>query len=165
VDRKAICGRSFGLPRRLRRDRRPTVANRSHRIDGSIAIGLEQPSMRSWCASTSIAMLMACGLRVTSPAFAGEINVDELVKQLEFLQDGTTERAEVIARLGPPQSTYANDLVAAYTVQLLAADRRLFVCPCPTSVNFAARFQLTLRFSADGVLQQHMLVQRDLKDM
>jgi hypothetical protein len=117
--------------------------------------------MRSWCASTSIAMLLACGLPVKSPAFASEINVDELVRQLEFLQDGTTERAEVIARLGPPEGTYANNLVAAYTVQLLAADRHLFVCPCPPSVAFAARFRLTLKFSADGVLQQHMLVHRD----
>jgi hypothetical protein len=100
-------------------------------------------------------------LAVFAPSLAGEINEKALLRQLEFLQDGKTERAEVVARLGMPEATFANDTVASYSAQLLAADNRLFVCPCRPQLDIKAKFRLTLQFSADGILRQHALVNRD----
>ena len=95
------------------------------------------------------------------PSAADGIDATTLLRRLEFLEDGATERSEIEARLGAPPSTYDEGRIASCAAELVAADGRVLVCPCPAGVGIKARFRLTLEYSPDGILKRHALVNRD----
>jgi len=113
--------------------------------------------MRKRLQAAGLAVALGC---ITSMQ-AADVAPQRLLSQLEFLRDGKTLRAEVEARLGAPETTYADNRIAAYSAEVLAADHRLFVCPCPAGIDIEAKFKLMLRFSTAGILEQHELVNRD----
>jgi len=97
----------------------------------------------------ALAMLAAVGCATHPPVGRADL--------LEFLHDGTTSRADVILKLGPPNRTFENNRIASWR---LAKDEAGYFLVAPTPTGwYGARYELVVVFTANDVMEQHSLVE------
>lgn len=96
-------------------------------------------------AAGGLALLAACA----SPPPHGRVDL------LDFLQDGTTRRADVQLRLGEPAAMFEGERILAYR---LGRDAGGYLLLKGGSDWRQVRHNLMLVFDPQGVLQRHSLV-------
>lgn len=87
-------------------------------------------------------------------ATRGPIDDADATAKLGFLQPGGPTRAEVEARLGPPDHVYEGGRVATYTVS--ESEGRLTT----TFVQYGDSYTLVIEYAPDGTVARRSLVRR-----
>ena len=103
--------------------------------------------------------LLACALALLSPC-TSQTQSPASFQLLEFLSAERVTRDEVLARLGPPYSTFENGRVIAYR---LGKGKEGYVqVPAATQKDSpgwkGVDYDLVLAFDEDGTLVQHNLI-------
>jgi hypothetical protein len=104
-------------------------------------------------------------LAVLMFSFAGCATADKAVPGarldlLEFLQDGTTTRAEAALRLGQPTAILERENILTFRIGE-DVNKGYYVVGAPSTTGWAwetARYSLVLVFDGNGVLENHSLV-------
>jgi hypothetical protein len=74
---------------------------------------------------------------------------------LDFLQDGTTTREEVMLHLAEPSATFEGGRILTYR---LDRDEGGYTLMGTKSARWSGKFSLVLAFDEKGVLRRHALV-------
>ncbi len=75
---------------------------------------------------------------------------------LDFIQDGTTTRDEILLNLGQPSAVFQDEAILTYRI---GEDKRGYFIEVPSVSDWQfVRYSLVLVFDAKGTLQRHNLV-------